>query len=283
MNRVTLPENRVFVIAEIGINHNGDLNIARQLMDLAKSAGCDAVKFQKRTIEVVYSPEILDTPRESPWGKTTREQKQGLEFNEEQYDEIDSYSKLIGLPWFASAWDIPAQRFLRKYDLPFNKVASAMLTHSEFLREVAGERRLTFVSTGMATDSDVDNAVKIFKEVECPIILMHTVSVYPCKEDLLNLNCIRTLKEKYGVPVGYSGHESTVAPSLVAAVLGAVAIERHITLDRAMYGSDQAASLAPRGLHELVSELRRFPLMLGDGIKKYELGEDSVAKKLRYW
>jgi N-acetylneuraminate synthase len=280
---VTLPENRVFVIAEIGINHNGDLNIARQLMDLAKSAGCDAVKFQKRTIEVVYSPEILDTPRESPWGKTTREQKQGLEFNEEQYDEIDSYSKLIGLPWFASAWDIPAQRFLRKYDLPFNKVASAMLTHSEFLREVAGERRLTFVSTGMATDSDVDNAVKIFKEVECPIILMHTVSVYPCKEDLLNLNCIRTLKEKYGVPVGYSGHESTVAPSLVAAVLGAVAIERHITLDRAMYGSDQAASLAPRGLHELVSELRRFPLMLGDGIKKYELGEDSVAKKLRYW
>lgn len=278
-----LPTGRIFVIAEIGINHNGNLDIARQLMDLAKSAGCDAVKFQKRTIDIVYNSEILDTPRESPWGTTTREQKIGLEFNEGHYDEIDSYSRLIGLPWFASAWDIPAQHFLRRYDLPFNKIASAMLTHLEFLREVAIEKKLTFVSTGMATEKDVDLAVQIFREVNCPIVLMHTVSVYPCQEELLNLRCIRTLGERYGVPVGYSGHESTVAPSLVAAVMGAVAIERHITLDRAMYGSDQAASLAPRGLHELVSELRRFPLMLGDGIKKYAPGEDVVAKKLRYW
>ena len=278
-----LKQNEVFVIAEIGINHNGDLNIARQLMDLAKSAGCDAVKFQKRTIEIVYPKEVLDTPRESPWGQTTRQQKEGLEFGKKEYDEIDSYSSLIGLPWFASAWDIPAQHFLRSYNLPYNKIASAMTTHPEFLKEVASEKKPTFLSVGMCTESDVDRAVAIFKESDCPIILMHTISVYPCKEEELNLKSIHALREKYGVPVGYSGHESTVAPSLVAAVLGAVAVERHITLDRAMYGSDQAASLAPRGLHELVSELRRYPKMLGDGVKKYAQGEDSVAKKLRYW
>lgn len=280
---MSLRENGVFVIAEIGINHNGDINIARQLMDLAKSAGCDAVKFQKRTIDIVYSPEVLDTPRESPWGTTTREQKQGLEFGKDEYDEIDSYSRLIGIPWFASAWDIPAQHFLRNYDLPYNKIASAMATHHEFLKEVASEKKLTFLSVGMCTEPDVDQAVAVFKDANCPIVLMHTISVYPCKEDQLNLKSIQSLREKYGVPVGYSGHESTVAPSLVAAVLGAVAIERHITLDRAMYGSDQAASLAPRGLHELVSDLRRFPSMLGDGVKKYAPGEESVAKKLRYW
>jgi N-acetylneuraminate synthase len=273
----------VFVIAEIGINHNGSIEIAKQLMDLAKSAGCDAVKFQKRTLNIVYTPQVLDSPRESPWGTTTRQQKEGLEFEKEEYDEIDSYSKLIGLPWFASAWDIPSQVFLRQYDLPFNKIASAMITHPEFLKEVAAEKRLTFLSTGMSTEEDIDNAVAIFKQYQCPVILMHTVSVYPCAEELLNLRAVQTLKERYSLPVGYSGHESTVAPSLVAAVLGAVAIERHITLDRAMYGSDQAASLAPRGLHELVSEIRRYPLMLGDGVKKYAPGEDGVAAKLRYW
>jgi N-acetylneuraminate synthase len=278
-----LKGENVFIIAEIGINHNGNIEIAKQLMDLAKSAGCDAVKFQKRTLSIVYTPQVLDTPRESPWGTTTRQQKEGLEFEKDEYDEIDSYSKLIGLPWFASAWDLPSQAFLRQYDLPFNKIASAMITHSEFLNEVAAEKRLTFLSTGMSTEMDIDRAVAIFKKHDCPVILMHTVSVYPCAEELLNLRAIQTLKERYGLPVGYSGHESTVAPSLVAAVLGAVAIERHITLDRAMYGSDQAASLAPRGLHELVSEIRRYPLMLGDGVKQYAPGEDGVAAKLRYW
>jgi N-acetylneuraminate synthase len=273
----------VFIIAEIGINHNGSIEIAKQLMDLAKSAGCDAVKFQKRTLNIVYTAQVLDTPRESPWGTTTRQQKEGLEFEKDEYDEIDSYSKLIGLPWFASAWDIPSQAFLRQYELPFNKIASAMITHLEFLNEVAAEKRLTFLSTGMSTEIDIDKAVAIFKKHDCPVILMHTVSVYPCAEELLNLRAIQTLKKRYGLPVGYSGHESTVAPSLVAAVLGAVAIERHITLDRAMYGSDQAASLAPRGLHELVSEIRRYPLMLGDGVKQYAPGEDGVAAKLRYW
>ena len=278
-----LDGESIFMIAEIGINHNGNIEIAKQLMDLAKSAGCDAVKFQKRTLNVVYTPQVLDTPRESPWGTTTRQQKEGLEFEKNEYDEIDSYSKLIGLPWFASAWDIPSQIFLRQYDLPFNKIASAMITHQEFLNEVASEKRLTFLSTGMSTEGDIDKAVEIFKKHNCDVILMHTVSVYPCAEELLNLRGIQTLKERYGLPVGYSGHESTVAPSLVAAVLGAVAIERHITLDRAMYGSDQAASLAPRGLHELVSEIRRYPLMLGDGVKQYAPGEDGVAAKLRYW
>lgn len=283
MEILGLKNGEVFVIAEIGINHNGDLLIAKQLMDLAKSAGCNAVKFQKRTIEIVYSPDTLASPRKSPWGETTREQKVGLEFSESEYDEIDSYSKLIGIPWFASAWDIPSQMFLRKYDLPFNKIASAMVTHADFLKEVASEQKLTFVSTGMATEDDIDAAVEIFRAAKCPFILMHTVSVYPCKEEYLNLSAIRNLRNKYEVPVGYSGHESTVAPSLVAAVLGAVVIERHITLDRAMYGSDQAASLAPRGLHELVSELRRFPTMLGDGRKIYAPGEEEVAQKLRYW
>ncbi len=273
----------VFFIAEIGINHNGNIEIAKQLMDLAKSAGCDAVKFQKRTLDIVYSQQTLDTPRESPWGTTTRQQKIGLEFEKLEYDEIDSYSKLIGLPWFASAWDIPSQKFLRQYQLPYNKIASAMITHLEFLNEVASEKKITFLSTGMSTESDVDQAVEIFKKYDCPIVLMHTVSVYPCPEEILNLKAIVNLRDRYGLPVGYSGHESTVAPTLVAAVLGAVAVERHITLDRAMYGSDQAASLAPRGLHELVSEIRRFPKMLGDGAKCYAPGEDVVAGKLRYW
>lgn len=279
----SLSPNQTFIISEIGINHNGSVEIAKQLMDLSKSAGCDAVKFQKRTIEIVYSPEILDTPRESPWGNTTREQKEGLELSLEDYLEIDSYSKLIGLPWFASAWDIPAQHFLRPFNLPYNKIASAMITHIEFLNVVASEKKLTFLSTGMATIEDVDSAVDIFKSHGCPVVLMHTVSVYPCAEDQLNLLAIKTLQDRYGLPVGYSGHESTVAPSLIAVVMGAVAIERHVTLDRAMYGSDQAASLAPRGLHELVSEIRRYPGMLGDGQKKYAPGEEQVAAKLRYW
>lgn len=272
-----------YVIAEIGINHNGDLLIAQQLMDLAKSAGCDAVKFQKRTIEIVYSKEVLDTPRESPWGTTTRAQKEGLEFNQEDYEKIDSYAKLIGIDWFASAWDVPSQTFLKQFDLPHNKIASALITHEALLREVASEKKHTFVSTGMSGFSEIDFAVEVFKTAGCPITLMHTVSLYPCPESILNLQAIRTLADRYKVPVGYSGHESTVAPSFVAAMLGATAIERHITLDRAMYGSDQAASLAPRGLHELVSEIRRLPAMLGTGEKSMVPGEESVASKLRYW
>ncbi|MBX9977179.1 MAG: N-acetylneuraminate synthase family protein [Alphaproteobacteria bacterium] len=272
-----------FIIAEIGINHNGDMDITKKLIDMAKSAGCDAVKFQKRTLEIVYTQELLDSFRESPWGKTQRAQKEGLEFGKIEYDEIDTYCKQVGIEWFASAWDIPSQYFLKPYNLKYNKIASAMLTHSEFLEEVAAEKKMTFVSTGMSSYADIDTAVAIFKKHNCPITLMHTVSTYPSKEEELNLLMIKTLSERYDVPVGYSGHESSVSPSVVAVMLGAVAIERHITLDRAMYGSDQAASLEKDGLERLIGMIRKIPVVLGDGVKKFDEREQSIAKKLRYF
>ena len=278
-----LGTDDLYFVAEIGINHNGSLDTAKKLIDLAKRAGCDAVKFQKRSLDIVYTQAVLDAPRESPWGTTTREQKEALEFSHKDYLEIDQYCKKLGISWFASAWDIPSQEFLREFDLPFNKVASALATHLEFLKVVANEKKFTFLSTGMMTMDQVDTAVKIFKNADCPFVLMHTTSVYPSTEDLLNLRVIDTLRDKFEVPVGYSGHESTVMPSLVAAALGAIAVERHITLDRAMYGSDQAASLAEKGLTLLIDEIRRLPGVLGDGVKKIEKGEFEVAAKLRYW
>lgn len=273
----------VFVIGEIGINHNGDMNIVRSLIDMAKKAGCDAVKFQKRTIDIVYTSEVLDQPRESPWGTTQREQKEGLELGEAEYNEIDAYCRKVGIEWFASAWDIPSQDFLAKYNCKYNKIASAMLTHKDFVEHVAKEKKLTFVSTGMCSYEDIDLAVKIFDDAGCPIVLMHTVSTYPSPEEDLNLLCIKTLRERYGKPVAYSGHEPSVSPSVMAAMLGAVAVERHITLDRAMYGSDQAASLEPSGLEQMISMIRKIPVVLGDGEKRITDGEVSVARKLRYF
>lgn len=278
-----MKKNSTFIIAEIGINHNGDMEITKQLIDMAKHAGCDAVKFQKRTLDIVYTQELLNSPRESPWGTTQRAQKEGLEFGKAEYNEIDKYCKKIGIEWFASAWDIPSQHFLRQYNLGYNKIASAMLTHLPFLEEVAREGKMTFVSTGMSTYDDIDNAVSIFKKHNCPITLMHTVSTYPSKEEELNLLVIKTLQERYKLPIGYSGHESSVSPSVMAVMLGAVAIERHITLDRAMYGSDQAASLEKDGLERLVGMIHKIPTVLGDGIKRFEIREKEVAKKLRYW
>ena len=280
---LNLGPDEVHFVAEIGINHNGSLETAKNLIDLAKRAGCNSVKFQKRTLEIVYTKEVLDTPRESPWGSTTREQKEGLEFSLEDYREIDRYCKEIGIQWFASAWDIPAQKFLSQFNLPFNKIASAMATHIEFLKTVASEGKLTFLSNGMMTMEQISTAVNIFKDANCPFVLMHTTSVYPSTENLLNIRALNTLRDEFEVPIGYSGHESTVMPSLIAAVYGAVVIERHITLDRAMYGSDQAASLAEKGLVTLVDEIRRLPAVLGDGVKKLEIGELEVAAKLRYW
>lgn len=274
---------RVFFIAEIGINHNGDVEIAKRLIEMAKSTGCDAVKFQKRTIDVVYSPEILEQPRESPWGTTQRDQKKGLEFGREEYDFIDGFCRNIGIEWFASAWDIPSLHFLRQYDLKYNKVASAMVTNQPFVKEIASERKTTFLSTGMCSFEDIEKAVGIFREAECPIILMHTVSTYPAADKDLNLSVMNTLRDKFGLPVGYSGHESSVSPSIMAAMMGAVAIERHITLDRAMYGSDQAASLEHSGLEYLLGALRKIPECVGDGVKRIIPAEESVAKKLRYW
>lgn len=275
--------HRIFVIAEVGINHNGDLDTAKQLIDLARTSGCDAVKFQKRTVDVVYTAEYLDSPRESPWGATQRAQKEGLELGEEEYDVIDAYCREIGMPWFASAWDVESQLFLRRYDLPYNKIASAMLTHLDLIEVVAEERRPTFVSTGMSSLDEVERAVEIFRKHDCPIVLMHTVSEYPAPEDTLNLRRIHELRKRFGVPVGYSGHEVSPTPSIVAAALGAVAIERHITLDRAMYGSDQAASLEERGLAVLLKGVRSLPALLGDGVGRVTDGEAANARKLRYW
>ncbi len=276
------PED-IFVIAEVGINHNGDMSVAKQLIDMAIDTGCDAVKFQKRTIDLVYTAEVLDASRESPWGNTQRDQKQGLEFTLEQYQEIDRYCRDKGILWSASAWDIPSLEFLEGFNPPFHKIASAMLTHRPFVEAVATKGRLTLVSTGMATIEIIDEVVGIFKSAGTPFVLLHTVSTYPSPESDLNLSMIHTLLERYKVPVGYSGHEPSVSPSVVAAVLGATVIERHITIDRSMYGSDQAASLEASGLRQLVTTLRKIPGMLGTGEKDWAPGEKAVAEKLRYW
>jgi N-acetylneuraminate synthase len=259
------------------------MEITKQLIDMAKDAGCDAVKFQKRTIDIVYTPAVLDTPRESPWGTTTREQKMGLEFGVEEYKEIDRYCKEKKIEWFASAWDVESQKFLKQFNCKYNKIASAMLTHIPLLKEVASEKLHTFISTGMATYAEIDAAVAIFKEANCPFTLMHTVSVYPCPEEDLNLNMIKTLSDKYKCPVGYSGHETSPVPSIAAAAMGITALERHITLDRTMYGSDQSASLEKRGLEILVSGVRSVEKALGKGQKEFGDAEKAVAAKLRYW
>ena len=272
----------VFITAEIGINHNGDINIAKKLIDIAKNANCDAVKFQKRTVEKVYSKQVLDSPRESPWGTTTREQKLGLEFNKKEYDVIDAYCKEKEIEWFASSWDIDSQLFLRNYHLKHNKISSAMLTNTELLNIVAEEKKHTFISTGMSTIDQISHAVKIFKNSDCPFELMHSNSSYPMNPNEANLSCIRTLKEKFNCNVGYSGHESSgYYISLTAAVLGATSIERHITLARDMYGSDQAASLESIGLERLVRDIRALNLIIGDGVKRIYPSEIPVMKKLR--
>jgi len=272
----------VFITAEIGINHNGDIEIAKKLIDIAKQCGCDAVKFQKRTVEKVYSKETLDSPRDSPWGKTTRDQKLGLEFNKNEYDEIDAYCKEKKIEWFASAWDIDSQLFLGNYQLKYNKIASAMLTNVELLNIVAEEKKHTFISTGMSTIDQISHAVKTFKNSDCPFELMHSNSSYPMNPSEANLLCIKTLKEEFNCDVGYSGHESSgYYISLAAALLGATSIERHITLARDMYGSDQAASLEPVGLERLVRDIRALNLIMGDGVKRIYPSEIPVMKKLR--
>jgi len=275
--------NSPFIIAEIGINHNGSIEIAKQLIDMARNCGCDAVKFQKRTIEIVYSKEFLDSPRESPWGTTQRAQKERLEFGKKEYDIIDDYCKQQKFDWFASSWDIESQLFLRQYNLKYNKVASPMLSNIPLLEVIAEEGKHTFISTGMSTYDDIDKAVDIFRKHECPFTLMHCQSAYPAPDKDLNLLCIKTLKERYNCDVGYSGHETGPMPSIVAAALGAVAIERHITLNRAMYGSDQAASLEIRGLQILVANVKSIPKYLGDGVKRVSQEEQSLAAKLRYF
>ena len=271
----------IFIIAEIGINHNGDVKIAKQLIDVAKIAGADAVKFQKRTIDLVYTKELLNSPRESPWGTTQREQKEGLEFGLSEYKEIDAYCKGKGIEWFASAWDIESQKFLRQFDCKYNKIASAMIVYEDLLKEVASEKKHTFISTGMTEFDQIDRAVGIFREAGCPFELMHCISTYPMADEDANLNCIKTLRDRYQCNVGYSGHEVGLAVSYGAAALGITSLERHITLDRAMYGSDQAASVEPMGLIQLVGAVRKIEKAMGNGKIHVNQKEVSVAKSLR--
>tara|TARA_Y100000310_G_scaffold267365_1_gene279317 strand:- start:4760 stop:5620 length:861 start_codon:yes stop_codon:yes gene_type:complete len=272
-----------FVIAEIGINHNGDLDIVKQLIDVASECGCDAVKFQKRNIDEVYTADYLKGKRESPWGTTQREQKEGLEFGKEEYDLIDDYCRTKGILWSASAWDEDSQHFLQQYDLLFNKVASAMITHLPLMEVVASEKRHTFISTGMSTYNDIQETVDIFKRYDCPYTLLHCVSTYPCKDEDCNVIGMLYLQNRFECDVGYSGHESGILPTVVAASLGAKVIERHITLDKQMYGSDQSASLEPQELKELLESLRVIDAVKGTGEKTVSEQEQEVAKKLRYW
>ena len=271
-----------FIVAEIGINHNGSLDVAKKLIDIASSSDCDAVKFQKRTVEKVYSKEVLDSPRESPWGTTTREQKLGLEFSLNDYQIIDKYCKSKKISWYVSCWDVDSQIKMRKFKTKYNKVASAMLVHHKLLHIIAAEEKYTFISTGMSTIEQIKDAVNIFKKYNCPFELQHSHSAYPMTIEEANLRVIQTLREKFKCNVGYSGHESCAYLICVAAVvLGATSIERHITLDRTMYGSDQAASLEPPGLFRMVKDVRALDLILGDGKKHIWDSELPAMKKLR--
>ncbi len=272
---------KVFIIAEIGINHNGDMKICKQLIDEAVNANCDAVKFQKRTLSKVYSEEELKSLRESPFGKTFYDQKKGLEFETEQYNEIDEYCKKKNIQWFASAWDLESLAFLDKYNLKYNKIASAMIVDLEFLKAVAKQKKYTFISTGMSTFDDIKNAVDIFKSEDCEFELMHCVSTYPCKDNEINLNLISKLRKEFNCNIGYSGHENGIAISAAATALNISSLERHITLDRTMYGSDQSASLEPNGLIQLVKQVRKISEAMGDGDKKILESEMPIAKKLR--
>ena len=272
----------VFITAEIGINHNGDIDIAKQLIDVAIDAGCDAIKFQKRTIEKVYSEDVLNSPRQSPWGNTTREQKNGLEFSLEQYGIIDQYCKNKKIPWFTSCWDLDSQIAMRKFDTQYNKVASAMLIHSKLLEKIAEEKKHTFISTGMSTMEQINDAIEIFKTHNCPFELQHSHSSYPMDINEANLQVIQTLHNKFNCNVGYSGHEvASYLLCVTAVLLGATSIERHITLDRSMYGSDQSASLEPLGLKRMVKDIRNIQCILGDGVKRIWDSEIPSMKKLR--
>jgi len=278
-NKIVGDGEPVFITAEIGINHNGSLETAKKLIDVAVEAGCDAVKFQKRTIEVVYTPEELARPRESVFGNTNGDLKRGLEFGEKEYTEIDQYCKEKGILWFASPWDEGSVDFLAKFEVPCYKIASACLTDDNLLRHVRSKGKPIILSTGMSTVEQIRHAVEVLGEDG--LVILHCTSTYPGTDEELNLNVIPWLKEQFSCPIGYSGHEVGVYSSLVAAVLGACVIERHITLDRAVWGSDQAASLEPQGIERLVRDIRRVPVWLGDGKKRIYESELPILEKLR--
>ena len=268
-----------YVVAEIGINHNGDLDLARRLISVAVAAGCDAVKFQKRTIDVVYSKEELAKPRESPFGTTNRELKYGLEFGPQEYEQIDDYCKAVKMPWFASCWDEGSVDIINSFNVPCYKIASASLTDDNLLRHIRSTGKPIILSTGMSTIEEIDHAVEVLGRDD--LVLLHATSTYPASYPELNLRTIITLRNRYCVPVGYSGHETGIPSSVVAVALGACCIERHITLDRAMWGSDHAASLEPNGITRLVRDIRLVEQSMGDGVKRVLEREQPIIRKLR--
>jgi len=271
--------NPCYVIAEIGINHNGDLSLAKRLISVAVAAGCNAVKFQKRTVSVVYTPEELAKPRESPFGETNGDLKRGLEFSEDDYREIDRYCKEVNICWFISCWDEKSVDLIDKITVPCYKIASASLTDDNLLRHTRARGKPIILSTGMSTIEQIDHAVEVLGKRD--LVLMHTTSTYPSAYPELNLKAIQTLKDRYDVPIGYSGHETGIPTSVAAVVLGACMVERHITLDRAMWGSDHAASLEPNGISRLVRDIRLVESALGDGVKRVFDSEKPVIQKLR--
>ena len=282
IKNITIPK-KILVIGEIGINHNGSLKLAKQLIKGAKKAGCEIVKFQKRTINIVYKEEFLNEKRESPWGNTQRDQKNGLEFGFDEYSKIDEYCKKIGIQWFASAWDLESLNFLKKFKLKYNKIASPLLTKLDFVEEVAKQKKHTFISTWMSTYNYIFKVINIFKKKKCKFTLLHCVSEYPCEDHKLNLINLTYLKNKYKCNIGYSGHEASLTPSIIAAMLGSEVIERHITLDRNMYGSDQKSSLSLDGFGRLIEMLNKIKITLGKKKNFVTAIEKVNSRKLRYW
>jgi N-acetylneuraminate synthase len=268
-----------FVVAEVGINHNGDIDLAKRLISIAVGAGCDAVKFQKRTVEVVYTAEELAKPRENPFGTTNGDLKHALEFDHDDYAEIDAFCKSVKIPWFVSPWDENSVDFMEEFETPVYKIASASLTDDNLLKHIRKTGKPIVASTGMSTYDEIDHAVGVLGKKD--LILLHTTSTYPANYDELNLTAIPTMAARYGVPIGYSGHETGIPTSVAAAVLGACMVERHITMDRAMWGSDQAASLEPNGITRLVRDIRLWEQSRGDGIKRVYEREIPIIKKLR--
>jgi len=268
-----------YIVAEIGINHNGDIDLTKRLISVAVAANCDAVKFQKRTVDVVYPPEELGRPRESPFGATNGDLKYGLEFGLDEYREIDAYCRSANMPWFASCWDEASVDFIDQFDVPCYKIASASLTDDNLLRHTRAKGKPIIMSTGMSTIEEIDHAVEVVGTND--LVLLHACSTYPADYEELNLRVIPVMRARYGVPVGYSGHETGIPSSVASIVLGGSCIERHITLDRAMWGTDQAASLEPNGVTRLVRDVRLVERSMGDGVKRVYEREYPVIKKLR--
>ena len=273
---------KTFIISEIGINHNGDINIVKKLIDSAYESGCDAVKFQKRNPDVSTPISQTEVMKETPWGEMTYiDYKHKIEFGKEEYDEIDIYCRETGIEWFASAWDLDSQEFLKQNNCKYNKIASPMLTHRNLLEVVAQEGKHTFISTGMSTVEQIEKAVKIFKDYGCSFELMHCNSSYPTEDFNSNLGCIKTLRKRFDCNVGYSGHEKGIQITLAAVALGVTSIERHITLDRYMYGTDQFASVTPMDLIKLCKLVRVIESAIGDGKKTLREEEKENMNKLR--